>query len=149
MLNDWIQRGLTLSQNPLFQKFLGRAGGVIAKPVKLGYLFTQAYNKLIDVESNKSGFEQIKEVLHTFIRLGKAYADGSYRDVESKSMLIGVAVILYLVTPLDIIPDFLPAIGLLDDLSLIAWFISSFQKEIDKFKKWEEHRYFEPQIGTL
>ncbi len=149
MIQDLINKGLQLSKNSLFQKLLGKAGGLMSKPVKLGMLLTAAYGKLVDVDSDKSGFDQVKEVMQTFIRLVKAYINGNYRDVSKKSMLVGVAVLLYLVTPLDVIPDFIPVIGFLDDISLMAWFIDSFQKEITNFKAWESNKNFEPTIGTL
>ncbi|PVY38754.1 YkvA family protein [Pontibacter virosus] len=149
MIQDLINKGLKLSQHTIFKRFLGKAGVLVSKPVKLGMLLTTAYGKLVDVESNKSGFEQVKEVMQTFIRLAKAYINGSYRDVSNKSLLAGVAVLLYLVTPLDVIPDFIPVIGFLDDISLMAWFIDSFQKEITNFKTWESNKGFEPTMGTL
>lgn len=149
MLQDLINKGLQLSQHTIFKRYLGKAGALVSKPVKLGMLLTTAYGKLVDVESDKSGFDQVKEVMQTFIRLVKAYINGSYRDVSNKSLLAGVAVLLYLVTPIDIIPDFIPVIGFLDDISLMAWFIDSFQKEISNFKNWESNKNFEPTIGTL
>lgn len=148
MLYDWIKKGLVLSQTPVFKKYLGRAGGLIAKPVKLGILLTTAYGKLIDSGSSKGSFEQVKEIMHTFIRLGRAYIDGSYRQVSKSSLLVGVAVLLYLITPLDIIPDFIPGLGLLDDLSLMAWFVNAFQKEIQRFRDWETDTSYE-HIGSL
>ncbi|WP_299821782.1 DUF1232 domain-containing protein [uncultured Pontibacter sp.] len=150
MISDWIQKGLQFSQNPLFKKFLGKAGVLIAKPAKLAFLLSTAYTKLLNAESKESGFEQIKELMQTFIRLVKAYISGEYRNVATKSLVIGVAVLLYLVTPIDIIPDFIPGLGLLDDLSLIAWFVDSFQTEISKFRAWESDRSFDhTRIGTL
>jgi uncharacterized membrane protein YkvA (DUF1232 family) len=149
MIHELINKGLQLSQHSIFKRFLGKAGGLMSKPVKLGMLLTTAYGKLIDVDSTKSGFEQVKEVMQTFIRLAKAYINGSYRDVSNKSLLIGVAVLLYLVSPLDVIPDFIPVIGFLDDISLMAWFIDAFQKEINNFKTWESNASFEPTMGTL
>ncbi|MFD2244961.1 YkvA family protein [Pontibacter ruber] len=149
MLNDLINKGLQLSKSALFQRFLGKAGGVLGKPAKIGMLLSTAYGKLIDANSTKSGFEQVKEVMYTFMRMVKAYSNGSYRDVSKKSMLIGVAVLLYLVSPLDLIPDFIPVLGLMDDISLIAWFIDAFQKEITKFAAWETGTRFEPTPGTL
>lgn len=149
MIQDLINKGLQLSQHAIFKRFLGKAGGLFAKPVKLGVLLTTAYGKLVDVDSSKSGFEQVKDVMQTFIRLVRSYINGSYRDVSKKSMLVGVAVLLYLVTPLDVIPDFIPVIGFLDDISLMAWFIDSFQKEITNFRAWESNKNFEPTLGTL
>jgi uncharacterized membrane protein YkvA (DUF1232 family) len=43
-----------------------------------------------------------------------------------------------MVTPIDLVPDFIPIIGFADDLSLMAWFISAFQGELQKFQVWEE-----------
>jgi uncharacterized membrane protein YkvA (DUF1232 family) len=149
MINDLISKGLQLSQHAIFKRFLGKAGGVMSKPIKLGMLLTTAYGKLVDVGSEKSGMQQVKEVMQTFIRLVKAYANGSYREVSNKSLLVGVAVLLYLVTPLDVIPDFIPVLGLLDDISLMAWFIDAFQKEISNFRAWEDNIAFTPTPGTL
>lgn len=150
MINDWIQKGLKFSQNPIFKKFMGRAGSLLAKPAKLAFLLTTAYSKLIDADNKASGFQQIKELMQTFIRLVRAYIKGEYRNVATKSLVVGVAVLLYLVTPIDIIPDFIPGIGLLDDLSLIAWFVDSFQTEITKFRNWEADRNFDhARIGTF
>ncbi|QCR21298.1 YkvA family protein [Pontibacter sp. SGAir0037] len=149
MLQELINKGLRYSQNAAFKKYVGRAGGVIAKPLKLAMLLSTAYNKMVDIDSTKTGFQQVKDIMQTFIRLVKAYANGSYRNVSNKSLLIGVAVLLYLVTPLDIIPDFIPVVGLIDDISIMAWFIDAFQKEISAFQEWELNQAIEPTMGTL
>ncbi|WP_439883066.1 YkvA family protein [Pontibacter sp. MBLB2868] len=134
----------------MFKKYMGKAGGLLTKPVKVGLLLTTAYGKLVDVERGESGFQQLKNAGLTLIRLVKAYVNGDYRNVSKKSMIVGVAVLLYLVTPLDIIPDFIPGIGLLDDLSLMAWFIDAFHKEITKFTDWEADQNFDHyRIGSF
>lgn len=149
MLQELINKGLQYSQHAVFQKYIGKAGGIMAKPLKLAMLLSTAYTKMVDMDSSKSGFQQVQEIMKTFIRLVKAYSQGTYRNVSGKSLLIGVGVLLYLVTPLDIIPDFIPVVGLLDDISLMAWFISAFQKEISAFQEWEGNKGFEPTLGSL
>lgn len=148
MLNDWIQKGLQFSNNPVFKKFTGKAGALLSKPMKLGLLLSTAYGKLVDLDSSENGWDQIKSYMQTFIRLVKAYISGDYRQVSKKFLVLGVAVLLYLVSPLDIIPDFIPALGLLDDISLMAWFVDAFMKEIRKFREWEAHTSFD-HIGRL
>ncbi|WP_299757138.1 YkvA family protein [uncultured Pontibacter sp.] len=116
--------------------------------MKIGLLLTTAYNKLVDVNDNETGFQQLKSLMLTFMRMARAYIKGDYRDVSKKSMAIGVAVLLYLVTPLDIIPDFIPVIGLMDDISLMAWFVDAFSKEIAKYREWETQISYE-NIGRF
>ena len=149
MIQDLIQKGLRLSQHAIFRRFVTKAGGFLAKPAKLAMLLTSAYDKLIDTGSSQSGFAQVKDIMKTFMRLVKAYANGSYRAVSNKSLLVGIGVLLYLVTPLDVIPDFIPVIGLLDDISLMAWFVDAFQKEINNFRDWESNQTIEPTMGSL
>lgn len=149
MIQDLIEKGVRFSQNPIFRTIAGRAGGVLAKPVKVAMLLSTAYGKLVNIDNSRSGIDQVKEYMQTFMRLVKAYTKGSYRAVSNKSLLIGVGVLIYLVTPIDIIPDFIPVLGYLDDVSLMAWFIDAFQKEITNFKEWEANNGFEPTIGTL
>ncbi len=38
-----------------------------------------------------------------------------------KRAIIALLAFLYIVSPLDLIPDFIPVIGWLDDLGVLAW----------------------------
>ncbi len=38
-----------------------------------------------------------------------------------KRAVIAILAILYVLSPLDLIPDFIPVIGWLDDLGVLAW----------------------------
>jgi len=51
-----------------------------------------------------------------------------------------VAVLIYFLSPIDVIPDFIPVIGLLDDMALVAWFSSTLKDQLDKYAEWETTR---------
>ena len=38
-----------------------------------------------------------------------------------KRVIIAVLVMLYVISPLDLIPDFIPVVGWLDDLGVLVW----------------------------
>ncbi|QNF35093.1 DUF1232 domain-containing protein [Adhaeribacter swui] len=144
-------KGLEISKKAIFHMLVKRAATLLGKPVKIGLLLKEAYDKLIDVKSPKSGVAQMKEVFFTFIRLVRAYINGSYRQIPNRALILGLATLLYLLLPIDIIPDFLPLIGYSDDLSLIAWFVTTFQSEITRFQSWET-RYLdeeEPMVAVV
>ena len=75
-----------------------------------------------------------------FLRLVKAYIKGDYRSVGLGTIITIVISILYFLNPLDLIPDFLFAIGFLDDISVIMWAGTKLVNEIDEFKKWENSK---------
>ena len=48
-----------------------------------------------------------------------------------------VAGLIYVVSPVDAIPDPIPVAGYLDDAAVIAWIIKSVRDELDAFREWE------------
>lgn len=130
--------GYRISENAIFSFFLRKATSLFGKRAKVLLLLRDAYTKLIDVKSDKSGFAQVRDVMFSFIRLVQSYFRGEYRNVSKKSIIVGIATLLYFIFPIDIIPDVIPLIGYADDISLMAWFIKSFQEELTKYREWEQ-----------
>ena len=75
--------------------------------------------------------------LDTIVRMAKAYFDGSYKKIPTATIIKLIATLLYFLSPIDLIPDFIPFIGFMDDAVLVSWTMNSFQKDIDAFKEWE------------
>ena len=141
-MNQLFQKGLDISKSLVFSRMLKRAPGILSMPVKLGMLLTSAYTVLTKDTRDTSGFEQVRSLMLTFVRMVKAYANGSYRQIPTKSILLGVGVLIYLVSPLDLVPDFIPGLGFLDDLGLITWLISNLRDQLDRFEQWEITQHF-------
>lgn len=78
-----------------------------------------------------------REQLGIVTRLLKAYASGTYRQLPSKTLIRVIAVLIYFVSPIDILPDFLPIIGFTDDIALMLWLFSGLGDDIEKFRQWE------------
>lgn len=69
-------------------------------------------------------------------RLLKDYYNKKYPNAPWKLIAaIGFAV-AYLISPLDVIPDFLPIVGFVDDASVFALVVAGFTSEIEDYKKW-------------
>jgi uncharacterized membrane protein YkvA (DUF1232 family) len=104
-----------------------------------------ATKKLLDAAEKKSSrtksrrFSEVREQLKALLRLIRAYANGDYRAISWESLLLIVAAIIYFVSPIDAIPDFLP-IGLLDDAVVIAFVIGVVADELDDFMEWEKRQ---------
>ena len=61
---------------------------------------------------------------------------GGYKP-QFKNIILPGLVLVYLISPLDIIPDWLPVIGVFDDLALLAFAIPMLIAEAEKFVAWE------------
>lgn len=47
-----------------------------------------------------------------------------------------LAGLIYAVSPIDLIPDFLPG-GFVDDAVVIGWVLKTVHVELDAFREWE------------
>ncbi|GAA3994336.1 hypothetical protein GCM10022408_00830 [Hymenobacter fastidiosus] len=136
-MSSLAEKGLKLSKNAIFNVFIARAGKLLGKPFQIAIVLKEVAEKLADKKSAKGTFGQLFDLAQTLVRLVRAYISGAYRQIEGGTVVSGVAVLLYVLSPVDLVPDFIPVIGFLDDLSLISWFITRFQGEISRFQAWE------------
>jgi uncharacterized membrane protein YkvA (DUF1232 family) len=75
--------------------------------------------------------------LMAMIRLIRAYHSEEYRDMSRQNLLIVVAAIIYFVSPFDVIPDWVPVLGHIDDAFVIALALRSARADLDTFMAWE------------
>jgi uncharacterized membrane protein YkvA (DUF1232 family) len=136
-MSSLAQRGLELSKNALFSKFLGRGSKLLSKPLKVVVMLNEVADKLADKHSKDNKFTQLFHTAHTVVRLVRSYISGEYRQIETSTIVSGLGVLLYVLSPIDLVPDFIPVLGFLDDLSLISWFVGKFNTEITHFREWE------------
>ena len=121
----------------IFKKFLKTAEGYIKQPTRMKKLLTDAYEKASQKNEIGTLAHEAWETLQTMFRLIKASISGEYTGVPSTTIAAAVAVLIYFLSPIDLIPDFIPVLGLLDDVALVAWFSTTLKGEMDKFNEWE------------
>jgi uncharacterized membrane protein YkvA (DUF1232 family) len=76
------------------------------------------------------------ESLQIFLRLLRAQLAGKF-CTPANSILMIVAAVIYFVSPLDLIPDSIPVLGLVDDASVLTFVARSNLTLISNFRKWE------------
>jgi uncharacterized membrane protein YkvA (DUF1232 family) len=136
-MSNLAQRGLQISKNAIFSVFVSRATKLLGKPFKIVTILNEVATKLADVDSKDNKFKQLFDVALTVVRMVRSYVTGEYREIQSSTVISGLAVLLYVLSPIDLVPDFIPVLGFLDDLSLVSWFVGKFQGEIVRFRDWE------------
>ena len=96
-----------------------------------------ADSALAKAQKNKGALARVFADLGALIRLLKAWAARRYRTVPWRTVSLAIAALLYFVSPLDAMPDFIPGLGLLDDVFIVTWVMRAIQKDLEKFRVWE------------
>ena len=122
-----------------FKNAKGKAGRYAKNTSSLIDLAKEVLHKLQTV-GFKDNLTEFQTSVQLLIRMIRAYAAGEYKELPWKSLLSIVAVLIYFVSPIDIIPDFLPVIGITDDIALVVWLIKTLAGDITNFSEWEKHK---------
>lgn len=116
-----------------------KAREIAGEDGKLQKLLIQVRDRLDKVSHNPKVQEALEPIM-VFKRMIQAHRSGLFK-VSNKTLGLIVLGLVYFITPLDIIPDFLPLIGFADDLSVLIAIYNSVKHEVDSFKAWEKNRF--------
>ncbi len=125
-------------KNVFFDRALNSAARLSGHAGRITLLLARLGKKMTTVNWNKESLVAAKEKLSIFSRMAGAYATGKYRSVPWKTVMTVLAAIIYFLNPIDLIPDFIPMMGLTDDFGVLVWVYNSITTEIDKFLAWEK-----------
>lgn len=107
-------------------------------PVRAAKLLQRVRAKIDDLREGAS--DDTWKYLQAIQRLISAWAAGEYREIPVGSLVMIVGAVIYFVSPIDILPDFLPLVGLKDDAAVIAVVLAFVRSDLDRFLEWERTR---------
>ena len=81
-------------------------------------------------------FYKVKQL----INMVKDYASGEYRKVPWTTIAAIVGALIYVLSPIDIIPDFIPVIGYVDDAFVIAVTLKALESDINNYIDWKNNK---------
>ncbi len=113
------------------------AGKVASDRARVGRLVQDALTKAY---RNRRWLLKVWIDLLALCRLIAAWSRGEYRHLPWKSLVLALAGILYFLNPVDIFPDVIPGIGLLDDAGVLALVFNSIRNDLRRYLKWEAAR---------
>jgi uncharacterized membrane protein YkvA (DUF1232 family) len=86
---------------------------------------------------NKSSLSAIWDNLQLFFSIAKDYSTGNYTSIPKGSIIAIVAGLLYFVSPIDFIPDFIAGLGFIDDAYILTMVYRQVAKDLEKYKIWK------------
>ena len=106
---------------------------------------------LDDDEKMENLFQEFEKKLRLIPKIGKrasdvavllsmlrAYIKKQYTDVSIATILATVAGLIYVVNPMDIVPEYILGVGVLDDAAIVGIILQAMHMDLNKYKKWQK-----------
>ena len=74
------------------------------------------------------------------VSLVKSYVEGEYKEIPYNTIVAVVATLLYVISPIDLIPDIFPGVGFVDDAAAVAFCVKTLHDDLEKYKAWRDQR---------
>lgn len=86
------------------------------------------------IASNDTLIKYLNDIKLYFKMLGDIFT-GKYKKVPVGTIAAIVGTLLYVLSPVDLIPDFIPVIGYLDDATVLAACLKFTKFDVEEYKK--------------
>lgn len=87
---------------------------------------------------NAGPLEKFWEDIKLLLNMIRDYWNGDYRDVPWSAIAAAVGALLYVLSPIDLIPDIIPVVGYLDDAAVVTLCLKAIWSDLEKYKQWKE-----------
>ena len=98
-------------------------------PKKLKDLFEKAKKY-----ASKEGLKAVKDEFLFICQYIRDVFTGRYKEYNVLNLTVIIGALVYVVTPADFLPDFLPLAGLVDDAAILMWATHEFADELDRYR---------------
>lgn len=94
----------------------------------------EAINKKFSGANTLSKYAELGKVM---LGMLKDLKNGNYKNVPWFTIATIVVSLLYVLNPLDVIPDFIPGLGYVDDLAVLSICIGWIESDLHRYLDWK------------
>ena len=74
----------------------------------------------------------------TMVSMVRSYLRGNYTKIPKRTILAIVSALIYFLSPIDVVPDWIPLLGQLDDAIVIASCWNLVNKDVEDYRQWKK-----------
>ena len=97
----------------------------------------QEKDKTLDKIKNASALSGLFDNIRTSYDMVSDSVTGKYQGVAKSTLALLAGGLAYLALPIDLVPDFIPVAGWVDDAAVLAWIFKRCADEFQKYKAFK------------
>lgn len=94
---------------------------------------------ILEKSKSKSLFKFFDDI-KILCEMVKAYVSGEYREIPVKTIGMIILTLVYVFSPVDVIPDVVPVFGLVDDATMVGFCLKAALSDLQDFKEWKKNQ---------
>lgn len=94
----------------------------------------EAINKKFSGANSLSKYAELGKIMFSMI---KDIRKGNYKNVPWFTIATVVVALLYVLNPMDVVPDFIPGIGFIDDVAVLTIGIGWIESDLHNYLDWK------------
>lgn len=118
-----------------FKKSENRAALILDDKSKASSTIKDALGKAI---TNKGELEGVWAKMLLLFGVAKDFVNGEYTEIPKRSIVAILGGLIYFLSPLDIVPDFVPLLGFIDDIFVLNLVYKQVLKDLEEYKVWKD-----------
>ncbi len=96
--------------------------------------------KINEKFQNKKSIKKYMEIAKNLFSMLRDYKTGAYKDIPWRVIASVALTLLYVLNPMDIMPDVIPFFGFIDDAGVLALLLKMIKSDFDQYLAWKENR---------
>lgn len=97
----------------------------------------QKESKLTTILASVGQLKKYRKMGEIMLMMIKDYRRGEYKAVPWMTVAAAVTGLLYVLSPIDLIPDFIPILGYVDDLTVMTIIVGWIDTDLHKYMDWK------------
>ena len=117
----------------IINSYQSKVNAADAAPEKVA----QEKDKTLDKIKNASALSGLFDNIRTAYDMVSDSVTGKYQGLAKSTLALLAGGLAYLALPIDLVPDFIPVAGWVDDAAVLAWIFKRCADEFQKYKAFK------------
>ena len=87
---------------------------------------------------NHPDWKKYKQKVILIFQFLKDVKQKNYPETPWKTLAAMIFAVLYIINPLDLVPDFIPFVGYLDDLTVFGFIFKLINTDLESYEEWKQ-----------